>query len=287
MTCLPFNVYGQSSNLLSLHTDIGHLQKPVSATNFLSETKTQLFSHHTMEQESFKVDAFKQQDGTGILGRLTDILGNRMATSRIAIDGGSSNLIGDPTIGLKVDVIAARGPDQFYVNDTLSLKQIINKLNNATIEGSSSIHANFWSQSFVDSNDKSNSYVSMLDTVSDSSSIDASNGLGKQLNMIYKLIKLSESRGVNRDVFAVTMDGFDTHFDMKNILNQKFNEIGTTLRTFRDELVNIGMWNNVTLVVSSEMGRTITPNTSGGTDHGWGGHHFVLGGQVRIFAQII
>jgi hypothetical protein len=173
--------------------DIGHLQKPVTATNFLAETKTQLFSHHTLEQESFKVDAFQDRGRTGILGRRTDALGTRMSTSRVAIDGSSNNLISDPSIGLKVDVIAARGPDQFYVNDTYSLRQVINKLNNATAEGSSSIHAEFFSQSFIDSTDQSDRYVSMLDTVSDLSSIDTSTKLGKQLNMILKLITLSKS----------------------------------------------------------------------------------------------
>lgn len=64
----------------------------------MAETKTQLFSHYTMEQESFKVDASRERDGTGVLGRLTDIFDSVMSTSRIAIDGGSSNLIGDPTI---------------------------------------------------------------------------------------------------------------------------------------------------------------------------------------------
>jgi hypothetical protein len=58
------------SNCTTVHsqipTDIGHLQKPVTASNFLAETKTQLFSHHTMEQEAFKVDAFRQRDDTGM-----------------------------------------------------------------------------------------------------------------------------------------------------------------------------------------------------------------------------
>jgi hypothetical protein len=209
------------SNCTTVHsqipTDIGHLQKPVTASNFLAETKTQLFSHHTMEQEAFKVDAFRQRDDTGmecvsemlykhlllltpefikltctgILGRMADVLGKSMSTSRIAIDGSSNNLFGDPAIGLEVDVIAARGPDQFYVNDTFSLRQVIDQLNNKTIEGSSSIHADLWSQSLIDSKDKSDRYVSLLDTVSDSS-IDLSFKLGKQLNMVYKLIKLSK-----------------------------------------------------------------------------------------------
>lgn len=40
------------------------------------------------------------------------------------------------------------------------------------------------------------------------------------------------------------------------------------------------MWDNVTVVVGSEFGRTLTSNGKG-TDHGWGGHTFLMGGQVR------
>jgi uncharacterized protein (DUF1501 family) len=84
--------------------------------------------------------------------------------------------------------------------------------------------------------------------------------------MIYFLsLLLDGDRGINRDTFALTMDGFDTHFDLKNVLNQKLAEIGAALKSFRDELVGLGLWNNVTIVVASEMGRTITPNTSEGT----------------------
>jgi hypothetical protein len=169
--------------------DIGHLHKPVTAVNFLTETKTQLFSHHTLEQESFKVDAFHQRDDSGVLGRMTDMLGKRMSTSRIAIDGSSTNLVGDPNIGLKTDVIGGRGPDKWYENDVFGIKPIIQQLNNELKEGSRSIHADYWSQSLIDSKDKSDSYVSMLQTTSDSKLLPSA-GLGKQLNMILKMIKL-------------------------------------------------------------------------------------------------
>lgn len=88
------------------------------------------------------------------------------------------------------------------------------------------------------------------------------------------------SRGVNRDSFAIDLGGFDTHFDLKSVLELKFKEIGPVLKGFRDELVNLGLWDGITVVVSSEFGRTVTPNTSAGTDHGWGGHHMIMGGKV-------
>ena len=42
----------------------------------------------------------------------------------------------------------------------------------------------------------------------------------------------------------------------------------------------LGARNNVTTFTASDFGRTFTSNGDG-TDHGWGSHHFVLGGAVR------
>ena len=88
---------------------------------------------------------------------------------------------------------------------------------------------------------------------------------------------------MNRDSFAVSIGGFYTHFDLKGVLNEKLTMIGSVLKGFRDELVALQLWDGVTIVVTSEFGRTVTPNTSAGTDHGWGGHHIILGGKVRIY----
>jgi hypothetical protein len=142
-----------------------------------------------MKEESLKVDAFKQRADTGVLGRMTDILGNSMSTSRISIDGSSNILVGDPSIGLKVDVMGSRGPDQFYSRDIYGIKQIVNKLNNVTMDASS-IHADLWSQSLVDSQDKSDNYLTMLQNVTQSSNLVPDTVLGKQMQMILKLIKL-------------------------------------------------------------------------------------------------
>ena len=80
------------------------------------ETTTQLFSHHTMKEESFNVDAFNERDNTGVLGRMADVLGNSMATAQISINQRLSNLVGDPTLGRKVDIVQDRGNgvEQFY-----------------------------------------------------------------------------------------------------------------------------------------------------------------------------
>ena len=42
----------------------------------------------------------------------------------------------------------------------------------------------------------------------------------------------------------------------------------------------VGLENQVTTFTASDFGRTLTSN-SNGTDHGWGSHHFVVGGAVQ------
>ena len=52
------------------------------------------------------------------------------------------------------------------------------------------------------------------------------------------------------------------------------------LSTFVAEMKALGVWDNVALQSLSEFGRTMTSNGRG-TDHAWGGNHFLIGGDVR------
>ena len=45
-------------------------------------------------------------------------------------------------------------------------------------------------------------------------------------------------------------------------------------------MTTAGLGNQVTTFTASDFGRTLTCN-SDGTDHGWGSHHFVVGGAVQ------
>ncbi len=38
-----------------------------------------------------------------------------------------------------------------------------------------------------------------------------------------------------------------------------------------------GLWNNVTVVQTSDFARTLNPNSGDGTDHAWGGNYMMMG----------
>lgn len=98
--CTSFGVNSAVSKLADIYNagdaiffvNTGHLQKPVDRYNFEAETTAQLFSHHSMKDELFKVDAFRERDETGVLGRMQDILGNNRAARKIAIGKAMNNL---------------------------------------------------------------------------------------------------------------------------------------------------------------------------------------------------
>jgi uncharacterized protein (DUF1501 family) len=109
------------------------------------------------------------------------------------------------------------------------------------------------------------------------------NGLALQLQTVARIIGARAGLGATRQVFFVAMGGFDTH-DGQNI-NQAdlLARLSHALGYFDTALATLGgvdMRNNVTLFTASDFGRTHTSNGDG-TDHGWGGHHFVMGGAVN------
>ena len=55
--------------------------------------------------------------------------------------------------------------------------------------------------------------------------------------------------------------------------------ISRGLSEFRDALTAIDVFDKVTTFTSSDFARTLTSNGKG-SDHGWGGHHMVMGGAV-------
>ncbi len=110
----------------------------------------------------------------------------------------------------------------------------------------------------------------------------------RKLQLIAKMIGSHECRGVDRDVFHVEDHQYDYHQNLHYGLERKFIELNTAIDSFVKEMKNQNKWTDVTIVVTSDFGRTLTPNSSGGTDHGWSGHTFVIGGSVvgsKIFGR--
>lgn len=113
-------------------------------------------------------------------------------------------------------------------------------------------------------------------------SIDFSkDSISRQLETVARLISTRRCRGVEREVFYVKFSGWDMHDNMEKRLEENFQELDESITSFVKEMKNQGMFEDVVMIMHSDFGRTLTPNSRGGSDHGWGGHSFMLGGAVK------
>lgn len=106
------------------------------------------------------------------------------------------------------------------------------------------------------------------------------NSLATQLRTVARIIAGQTTLGAHRQVFFVSIGGFDTHDNQ--LINQAdlMARIDHAVSYFYNQALTPDMSNKVTLFTASDFGRTFTSNGDG-TDHGWGAHHFVVGGAVK------
>jgi uncharacterized protein (DUF1501 family) len=117
--------------------------------------------------------------------------------------------------------------------------------------------------------------------------------LGRQLLQVARVIKAStdQTAGINmkRQIFFCNLGGFDTHSNQTSATftggqGNLLTQLSQALKAFFDATNELGVGPNVTTFTLSDFGRTLSPSGSGvaavGSDHGWGSHHFVLGGSV-------
>jgi uncharacterized protein (DUF1501 family) len=104
--------------------------------------------------------------------------------------------------------------------------------------------------------------------------------LSGQLAMVARLLAARAGLGARRQVFFVSLGGFDTHDDQLARHPALLAELAAALAAFDAALAELGLAERVTTFTASDFGRTLTPNGDG-TDHGWGSHHLLLGGAVR------
>lgn len=111
--------------------------------------------------------------------------------------------------------------------------------------------------------------------------------LAERFKIVARSIKAHSALNHNRQTFFVRAGGWDHHSEVMDAQTVMLAEVSQAVKFFNDAMEEIGMKDKVVLFTASDFGRTLTSNGVG-SDHAWGGNHFVLGGPVnggRIFGQ--
>ena len=106
------------------------------------------------------------------------------------------------------------------------------------------------------------------------------NSLADQLKTVARLIGARSSLGTKRQVFLVSIGGFDLHDNLIANHPALLGKVSDAMTAFYNATVELGVASKVTAFTASDFGRTLSSNGDG-SDHGWGSHHFIVGGAVK------
>jgi len=284
--CSSFGLHPEFSAMKTLYNDgdllffanTGAMSQPVTKQNYNQLTNMQLFAHNHMQRETRRVDPYDISSGTGVLGRMTDVLTKHgHNTDSFSVGGHSVTLSGIPGVSDTQMIVSSSGFPEIYLDDGVT--NDLPKLHNNTKAGSS-IFADSWSASLMESIGINELLRNELNSVTTTYEFPDSS-LGRSLETIAKLIATREVRGSDVDTFYVSKGGFDTHSDVEENLNNLLGDVNDALAAFANEMKSLNVWNNVTLIQTSDFARTLNPNGGDGTDHAWGGNYIMMGGSVQ------
>jgi uncharacterized protein (DUF1501 family) len=268
---------------LAILANVGPLNEPTTKANYFAKRPENLFSHSDQQNQwQSSVSAGPSRSGWG--GRIADQMAGQngafpvvtsiAGTSLFSAGNASSALALPPTGGL-----ALQG-----------------------FNGSAAANARLAALNSILAADRDNTYVKVAGDItsqaislsglvnpiltSSSSSVAAlfngqNNTIAQQLFAVAKLIEARAQTGARRQVFFVSLGGFDTHGNELNVLDTLLGQLSPALRSFYDATVQLGVASNVTTFTLSDFGRTFQPNSNAGTDHAWGNNHLIVGGAVR------
>ena len=91
---------------------------------------------------------------------------------------------------------------------------------------------------------------------------------------------------IGTEVIVVNVHGFDTHSDQRSRQEKLLANLAEGLASFRQRLEADGHADRVLIMTTSEFGRRVRENASGGTDHGTAGAQFLIGPNQGIIGQV-
>jgi len=268
-------------------------QNGMNRDNWDEKTQSTLFAHDAMQEESKKVDPYDVAVGTGVWGRLNDLIKSKFngIVSSMGIVQNSVVLAGNPSVEVPISIVGRDGPVEFGpVPDDEKWFDIEKK--NAEINSEhdtfSSIFGATWSEQLmkgINEGDRLTEFIINEENVDLDPEIwdigADEDKVSRSFQTLSKLIQTRVDRKVDRDTFTIGFSGFDHHANLKAELKDQLVIVNKNLKRLIEQLKKDGIWDQVTVVVASEFGRTISPNSNAGSDHGWGGNYMIMGGSIN------
>ena len=270
---------------LAVQLNVGPLVQPTTLAQYQAKSvplPPKLFSHN--DQQSIWQSDLPEGARSGWGGRIGDLVlsgnGGSVFTA-ISVTGNAVFLTGEAAVQYQIGTggaVAVNGLAR-RINGSSAAQAALRSL--ITAERPGHLLADEYTRITRRSIDAEAQVSAALDALPAlATPFDANSSLAQQLKMVAQLIAARATLGVSRQVFLVSLGGFDLHDDLVANHPGLLTQLGAALRAFHDATVELGVASQVTAFTASDFGRTLSINGDG-SDHGWGSHHVVLGGAVK------
>lgn len=269
---------------MAVQLNVGPLIQPTTKlqyTNKSAPVPPKLFSHN--DQQSVWQSSAPEGATSGWGGRMGDLLmgGNSNATfSCINVSGNAVFVSGNSAVQYQVSTggpVALRAATKPLFGSAAcasALKTLISQPSTHLLENEYTRVTKRSLDAYSSLTDALNAAPTLATT------FPTSNYLGDQLKMVARMIASAGTLGAKRQVFFVSLGGFDTHDNLATAHPGLLTKVADALSAFHHATVELGIASKVTTFTASDFGRTLVVNNDG-SDHGWGSMHFVMGGAVN------
>ena len=273
----------------SILMNVGPLVVPTSRIQYDNKSvplPPKLFSHN--DQQAYWQSSFQAEGAAkGWGGRAADLLlsnNSKSTLTCISINGNSLFLSGQNAISYQMSSTGATTVNAIKGKSLFGSANCAAALQTLITQSSSLPMASDYTTVTKRALDTYDGIVAAIGTTASASMnalfpSSATNTLSAQLKMVARMIEQQAAFGMKRQVFMVGMGGFDLHDFLATQHPPLLQKLSSAMKEFDDAMTSLGKGPQVTSFTASDFGRTLTSNGDG-SDHGWGSHHFVMGGAV-------
>jgi len=233
---------------LNFIANAGLLPKPLNVSSYIKgKAGVRLFSHNGMQRETASEDVQSVYAGSGIGGRIADVMSLAgIPTSTFSISGQQRLLTGEAGQGPSQYICNSNGLSEFNLDPVIgNMNSVIKALNNATTP-ESGYFAETWSHKLSEIIDRQDVLKVELDKTTVTTVFPGSSTAVK-FRMVTKIMQTAEARGSKRDIFYIDQHGFDTHSNADERLVDRFTDMNGAIGAFVDELKTLSLWENTLL----------------------------------------